>query len=230
MINQSVRRVFGIAALSILFGCAAVTETKRAAFPAMYDTNKRPVSILVMPALNESTAADAADLYGVTIAEPLSLAGYYVYPLEIVTQILRNEGIADTTLIRDLPASAFKTGFGADAVLFVTISGWDKNYLIVASSVSVGLEFVMKSTTTNEPLWNYSTVAEVSASGSSGNFLADIVSTAISTAITKNVDVAKLANMQALVALPFGAYHRDVGTDGADKVVQVAAKEKALGQ
>jgi hypothetical protein len=212
----------------MMVGCAAVTETKQAAFPAMYDSGKRPVSILVMPALNESTAADAADYYGVTIAEPLSLAGYYVFPLEIVTQILRNEGIADTTLIRDLPASAFRTGFGADAVLFVTISGWDKNYVIVASTVSVGLEFVMKSTTTNEVLWSYSTVAEVNSSGSSGNFLADIVSTAISTAITKNVDVAKMANTQALVALPFGAYHRDVGRDGADKVVQVAAKEKAL--
>ena len=40
--------------------------------------------------------------------------------------------------------------------------------------------------------------------------------------------VAKMANAQALVALPVGAYHSGVGTDGDDNVVRVAAKEQAL--
>lgn len=227
MINQTTRYLSAIIVLSMMIGCTT-TETKRDAFPQMYDPGKRPVSILVLPALNESTAADASDYYNVTIAEPLSLAGYYVYPLEIITEILRNEGIADTEVIRDLPATAFKQGFGADAVLFVTITGWDKTYLVIASNVSVGLEFVMLSTTTNEVLWSYSTVAVVDASGSSGNIFADIIATAINTAVIKNVDVAKMANAQALVALPVGSYHKSVGADGADKVVQVEAKEKAL--
>lgn len=228
MNNKTIRSFSTIAILSMLFGCAATTETKQQAFPEMYDAAKRPVSILVMPAINESTAADAADYYAVTIAEPLSLAGYYVYPLEVITEILRSEGIADIEMIRDLPPSAFKKGFGADAVLFVTITGWDKTYLIIAANVSVGLEFVMMSTTTDEVLWSYSTVAVVDASGSSGNIFVDLISTAISTALIKNVNVAKLANTQALVALPFGSYHTAVGTDGGAKVVRIAAKEQAL--
>lgn len=213
----------------MMVGCAATTETKRQAFPEMYDTAKRPVSILVLPALNESTAADASDYYNVTIAEPLARAGYYVYPLEVVTEILRNEGVADTEMILDLPASAFKQGFGADAVLFVTITGWDKTYLVIAANVSVGLEFVMKSTTTNEVLWSYSTVAVVDSSGGdTGNIFANILATAITTAATQNVNVAKLANMQALVALPLGGYHQSAGLDGDAKVVRIAAKDEAL--
>jgi hypothetical protein len=228
MISKTIRCFSTVIALSVMFGCAATTETKQQAFPEMYDATKRPVSILVMPAINESTAADATDYYAVTIAEPLTLAGYYVYPLEVVTEILRSEGIADTEMIRGLPPSAFKQGFGADAVLFVTITGWDKTYLVIAANVSVGLEFVMMSTTTEEVLWSYSTVAVVDASGSSGNILVDVISTALSTALTKNVNVAKLANSQALVALPVGSYHTAVGTDGGAKVVRVAAKEQAL--
>lgn len=228
MTTKTTRSISVVAVLLLLFGCGPTTETKRDAFPEMYDPGKRPLSILVLPALNESTAADASDYYNVTIAEPLTLAGYYVYPLEIITEILRNEGVADSAMIRNLPASAFKQGFGADAVLFVTVTSWDKNYKIIASTVSVGLEFVMLSTTTDEVLWSYSTLAVVDASGSSGNLLVDIISTAINTAIIKNVNVAKMANAQALVALPVGSYHSGVGTDGDDKVVQIAAKEKAL--
>lgn len=227
MTNKTTRSISIVAVLLLLIGCAA-TETKRDAFPEMYDPGKRPLSILVLPALNESTAAEASDYYNVTIAEPLSLAGYYVYPLEIITEILRDEGVADSAMIRKLPASAFKQGFGADAVLFVTITSWDKNYMIIASTVSVGLEFVMLSTTTDEVLWSYSTLAVVDASGSSGNILVDIISTAVNTAIIKNVNVAKMANAQALVALPVGSYHSGVGSDGGDNVVLIAAKEQAL--
>jgi hypothetical protein len=227
MIVTLTRKVLATFALLTLVACST-TETKQTAFPSMYDPGKRPATILVVPAINETTTADAGEYYDVTIAEPLTMAGYYVYPLEIVTEILRNEGIADTQLIRDLPGAAFKQGFGADAVLFVTITGWEKTYLVIAANVSVGLEFVMKSTTTDEVLWSYSTVAVVDSSGSSGFIIADLIATAINTAVTKNVNVAKLANTQALVALPFGPYHKRVGTDGAAKVVQVKAKEQAL--
>lgn len=229
MTKQSMKRLAILVGLLMLAGCAATTETKRQAFPAMYDSAKRPVSILVLPALNESTAADASDYYNVTIAEPLTRAGYYVYPLEVITELLRNEGIADTAMIRDLPAAAFKQGFGADAVLFVTITGWDKNYAVIAASVSVGLEFLMKSTTTDEVLWSYSTVAVVDSSGGdTGNIFANMIVTAITTAATKNVNVAKLANTQALAALPLGGYHPLVGMDGEANVVRIAAKEEAL--
>ena len=42
----------------ILSGCAVITKGE--AFPEMY--NEKPVSILVLPPINESTAADAKAL------------------------------------------------------------------------------------------------------------------------------------------------------------------------
>lgn len=213
--------------LAILTGCGSVI-TKEQAYPAMYDSGKQPLSILVVPAINESTAADAADYYAVTISEPLSYAGYYVYPIEVITDILRSEGVADSQLIRDLPATVFKDGFGADAVLFVTITGWEKNYIVIAGNVTIGLEYVMLSTETNEVLWDYSSQVVVDTSGNTGFILTDIIATAVTTAITKYVDVAKRANSQALVALPFGSYNKSHGMDGALKVVNSQAKDASL--
>ena len=61
MINQTTRYLSAIIVLSMMIGCTT-TETKREAFPQMYDPGKRPVSILVLPALNESTAAEALSM------------------------------------------------------------------------------------------------------------------------------------------------------------------------
>ena len=58
-------------------GCASV-ETKREAFPLMYDENYKPLSILVAPAINKSTAADAGELINVTLTQPLADNGFYV--------------------------------------------------------------------------------------------------------------------------------------------------------
>ena len=94
-----------ILSLIIINWCATII-TKGEAFPKMY--KDKPVSILVLPPINESTAADAKEYYSSTIAEPLSFAGYYVFPIEIVNEVLKQEGIYDTELIVDLDPSKFK--------------------------------------------------------------------------------------------------------------------------
>ena len=73
--------------ISVIFitSCAS-TQTKIDAYPRMYDQGQ-PVSILVIPAINQSTAAEASDYFNVTITEPLSNTGYYTMPVEIVRDI-----------------------------------------------------------------------------------------------------------------------------------------------
>ena len=102
---MNIKVIIILLSLIILSGCATII-TKGEAFPKMY--NEKPVSILVLPPINESTAADAKEYYSTTIAEPLSFAGYYVFPIEIVNEVLKQEGIYDTELIVDLDASKFK--------------------------------------------------------------------------------------------------------------------------
>jgi len=214
--------------LALFAGCASNQwQTKIQAFPAMYD-ERQPLTVVVVPAINNTTAANASNYFNVTITEPISNKGYYPMPVEIVRDIFLKEGIVDSNMIKGMPTSIFKQNFGSDAVLFVTINKWDTTYAVLAANVSVGMEYVMLSTTTNEILWQYSSTIVVDTAGqSSGFILADIINTAITTAITDYVPIAKNVNLQAFVALPHGQYSKQHRIDGDQNVVYKVLKEAA---
>lgn len=217
-----------ILAVSFLSGCVEM-GTKQDAFPSMYGPQK-PVSILVVPAINESTAADAGDLLNVTVSQPFTNQGFYVVPMPIVADIFRNEGIIEGTQIKGLPTQLFKKNFGADAVMFMTIESWEKNYAVIAGNVTVGIEYVLLSTTSNEILWSYEQVVVIDTSGGSGNIFADLIATAITTGMTDYASVARQVHARAVTAMPFGKYHPRSGADGLDKSVVIAAKESAIAE
>ncbi len=210
----------------VLSGCAEM-GMKQDAYPSMY-TDRKPVSMLIVPAINESTAADAGDLLNVTVTQPFSNHGYYVMPMPIVADIFRREGILEGTQVKGLPTSIFKKNFGADSVLFMTIESWDKNYAILAGNITVSIEYVLLSTETNEVLWSYDSTVVVDTSGSSGNIFADLIATAVATGVADYVPVASQVHATALKALPFGKYHPKSGLDGMQKSVNLELKDEAL--
>lgn len=175
--------------LLALSSCAGPTYiTKGKAFPKMYE--ERPLAILVLPPINESTAADAKEYYATTIAEPLSYAGYYVYPIEVVSEMLKLEGLYDTEMMVNLPPQKFKQYFGADAVMYIRIIKWDTSYFVIGGKVTVSVLFLLKSTNTGEDLWKYEGTVVVNTAGDSGSggglagLLAQVITTAIKTATT----------------------------------------------
>ena len=223
MIKKIVPSLFII----LLMGCGTQLETKKEAYPAMYD-DRQPLSIVVVPAINNTTAVEASNYFNVTITEPLSNFGYYTMPVEIVRDIFLKEGVVDSTMIKGLPTSIFRKNFGADAVLFVTINKWDTTYAVVAANVTVALEYVLLSTDTNEILWQYSATQVVDTTADATGFiLLDILTTAVKTAVTDYVPIAKTANYQAFVALPHGQYSKLHRADMDEEVVYKTLKEAA---
>jgi hypothetical protein len=202
--------------------------SKQEAFPGLYSGSNVLKSILVLPASNESTDAEAPELYNVTISEPLTNAGYYAFPVDVVTEVLRKEGIADVSAISNLPGSAFKLGFGADAVLFVNITRWEKVYVIFSGGVHVDLQFKLVSTETDEVVWKYSVNQFIDTSGDAnggGGLIGALISTALSTALTKNFTVAQLANSAAVSALPAGPYNSKHRLDGENLTVNPSLRD-----
>jgi len=216
-----------IASLGALGGCQTF-QTKIDAFPNMYE--EQPLSILVLPAINNSTSAEATDYYKTTIAEPLSFSGYYIFPIELVSDVFKQEGIQDTAALANTDPRKFGEAFGADAVLYVTINKWDTNYYVVGGNVKVDVSFLLKSTKTGSPLWSYSDELTVdTTSNSSGGGLiglaVNMVATAVSTAMTDYVPIAKKVNYMALSSMPMGKYNKDFMKDKEWKAVNVD-KEK----
>ena len=195
----------------LMTGCASHQEiTKGEAFPKMYEEDPR--SILVLPAMNESTAADAKDYYATTIEMPIAQTGYYVFPMEMVSDVLKQEGVYDTELLYSLPPEKFYDYFGADVVMFTKIKKWDVAYAVVASSLTVTIESEAYSTKTGEKLWSYDGSITVDLSGgNSGGSLAGLlvqaVATAVNTAAADYVEYARVANARLFFALPAGPYH-----------------------
>ena len=133
--------------LLIMTGCVAVPKTtKGEKFPLMYE--EKPVSILVLPPMNVTTAADAKDYYATTIAGPLAVSGFYVLPMEVTSEILKAQGIYDTETILRQPVGKFKQYFGADAVLYTEITKWNTTYAVLAANLTVSVHAYLRSTAT----------------------------------------------------------------------------------
>jgi hypothetical protein len=212
----------------ILAACAPKPLKKCEVFPRMYD--ERPISILVLPPINDTTAADAKEYYATTIAEPLSLSGYYVYPIEVISDILKNEGAYDTEMLMNAAPGKFKEYFGADGVMYIRITKWDTAYYVIGGNVTVGTHCLLKSTTSGDTLWEYDGVVVYDTtaryySGASGpgealaGLIVAVIVTAIKTATTDYVPVARQVNYTILRTIPAGKYNPRCGLDRDDPVV-----------
>jgi hypothetical protein len=207
--------------------------TKGSKFPLMYE--EQPVSILILPPMNESTAADAKEYYSTTIQEPLAYSGYYTFSYPITSEILKMEGIYDSEILVDLPLSKFKDYFGADAVLFTTIKKWDLSYAVLASNLTVSIDCLLKSTKSDQTLWQYTGTVVVDLSGGNsgggiGGLIAKAIATAINSAVADYVPRARQANYLALTSIPYGKYHTQYNQDQQIKIIDQAPDSSTTGK
>ncbi len=211
-----------VVAIFIFSGCSAKYITKGEEFPRMYD--QQPKSILILPPMNESTDAEAKDYYMTTVEEPFAMMGYYIFPVEMVSEIMKQEGVYDTDLLYNMPLDKLYEYFGADAVLFTKIKKWDLLYAVLISNLTVSIEAKLVSTKTSEELWKYTGTVVVDLSSNSGagglaGLLIDAVATAVSTATSDYVDYAHVANSKLVYTLPAGPYSESYMKDQEAKLV-----------
>ena len=202
-------------ALLVLAGCTTVKP---------YDyTNFRahpPRSILVLPPLNESTAVEGTYGYLSTVTQPIAERGYYVFPVEVVDQYLKQNGMPTAGEMHQVPLNKVVDIIGADAVLFVTLKQYGSKYVVLNSVTTVQVEAKLVDTRSGTLLWEGTGLAE-QRGGGSGNLLADLIAAAVTQAINSKTDrahqVSRLANAQLFypknTGLPYGPYNPQFGKD-----------------
>lgn len=183
--NTSKRiRILGVsAAMLALAGCA----TK----PYDY-TNFRehpPRSILVLPPLNESTEIEGTYSYLSTVTRPLAEHGYYVFPVAIVDQFMKENGMPTPGEMHQVPLNKIAEIIGADAVMYVTVLEYGTKYQILKSVPTVKAAAKLVDTRTGILLWEGKVVL-VRQSNGSGNLLADLIVAAVSQAVNTTTDQA----------------------------------------
>jgi hypothetical protein len=223
---KSIKRLFSGSLLLItsifLSGCGPSMTTKIKDFPKMYV--EKPESILILPPMNETTAAEAKSYYSTTIETPFAYQGYYIFPNELTSEILKQEGIYDSELLYNTPLNKFKDYFGADAVLFTTIKKWDVSYAVIASSLTVSIDAEIKSTKTSETLWKYNgtivqNLSDQNSSGGIAGLLISAIATAINTALADYTKYAQIANGKIINSAPYGVYHPNYMKDKNTEII-----------
>jgi hypothetical protein len=203
----------GCLAVLLLAGCATVKP---------YDyTNFRahpPRSILVLPPLNESTAVEGTYGYLSTVTQPIAERGYYVFPVEVVDQFLKQNGMPTAGEMHQVPLNKVVDIIGADAVLFVTLKQYGSKYVVLNSVTTVQVEAKLVDTRTGVLLWEGTGTAQQRSNGS-GNILASLIAAAVTQALNSKTDrahqVSRLANTLMFdpkdTGLPYGPYNPQYG-------------------
>ena len=194
--------------LLLLNSCASLP--KQQAFPKMYEEN--PLVFLIMPPINNSSQVDAKDYFYTTMCVPIAEAGYYVLPPMATLSALQNESAYDSERFIDGDLKKLGNYFGADVAVFTIIKAWDKQ--VIGSTICIEIEYIFKSTKTNEILYNRDATIRCNTSSSYGNRgLLDVLISAIKTAVIDYVSIAVMCNESALDDIPYGKYHPSHGLD-----------------
>ncbi len=207
-------------ALLVLSGCAH--KPPRADYTAL--RSEAPRSILVVPAISKSIDVNAPDYFLVTIAQPLAERGYYVFPVNMVKSVLADDGLSDANLVHAGDPRRLGELFGTDAVMYISIERWDAKYLVLSTSVTVELNYSLKSAHTGNELWKNHQVLVYSPQQSNAAGIAGLIANAISAAVTKAapnyIPLAVQANNQAITVkgtgLPAGPHNSLYGKDTTD--------------
>lgn len=203
------KKIIYFALIATLFASCATTDfTRGKNYPKMYAD--KPTTILVMPPINKTVNVEAKEYFYTSMMVPLCEKGYYVISPFLAMDLLKSESAYDSELYLEGSLAPFKNVFGADVALFTVINKWSKS--AIGSTITVEIEYILKSTSSNEILFNRKGTLVVDTSINSGGSagllgaLVDMAASAINTALTDKVIAARRCNNFVLHDLPDGVY------------------------
>ena len=195
----------------VLSSCGVSNLTRSSLYPKMYE--EKPVTLLVMPPINNTANVEAKELLYTSISRPLAEAGYYVISPSLAMDVLRQESAYDAELFIDRPLRQFHDFFGADAVVFSIIDSWAKQGI----GINTKIRYLIKSTLTDEVLFDrtcdlyldlsvHSSSRDKDGNTSFLGVLIDLAAGALNTALTDQIEAARKANYYIFEDLPVGKY------------------------
>lgn len=204
------KNIFIIALASTLLMSCAETITRGTQYSKMYE--EKPVAIVVMPPINQTQHVEAKDYFYTTMYMPLCEKGYYVFSPTLTMEMFQSESAYDSELFIEGDLSKFREVLGADAAMFTTIKSWKRNN--VGGKLTVGVEYLLRSTKTGETLYKREGLIKVdtSVNGGSGGLgaLVGLIATAVSTASTDKVVAGRKCTAFVLADMPEGKYNSEL--------------------
>ena len=213
---------------AIVVASCTTPKTLGEQYPAMYE--EKPVTIAIMPPINQTTHAEAKDYFYTTMYLPLCEKGYYVYSPYLTMEMFQQESAYDAENFLEADLSAFRNVLGADAAMFTIIKSWKRSNL--GGNLTVDIEYILRSTKTGKTLYTREGKIKVdtSVNGGGGGLgaIASVIATAINTAATDKVVAGRKCNVFVLSDLPAGKYselyEKDTNNPAGKKFVKATVK------
>ncbi|ATG73622.1 hypothetical protein CGX12_09785 [Zobellella denitrificans] len=149
-----------------LVGCATPEAYDYSAFK-----ESKPKSILVLPPTNQSPDVKASYSMLSQVTYPLAESGYYVFPVAVVDETFRQNGLTDPEDIHNVPLDKLHQIFGADAVLYIDVEDYGTSYMIISSDTRVTASARLVDLRTGRQLWSGKATASSSEQNSNSGGL-----------------------------------------------------------
>ncbi|WP_211451315.1 DUF799 domain-containing protein [Collimonas antrihumi] len=219
MLEKILKSVICLSVVILAAGCAApVKQLDYTAFK-----QSRPKTILILPPLNESPDVKATYSMLSQMSYPLAEAGYYVLPVALVDETLKQNGMTTAADSHGIAPAKLQEIFGADAALYVTVSKYGSVYTVINSAVVVTANAKLMDLKSGALLWS-GTASASSAEGSNsgGGLIGALVTAAINQIVNNVTDrgfaIAGLTSQRLLSTsqpngILYGPYSPKYGTD-----------------
>lgn len=203
----------GISALLTLALTLVVTGcTTNKTPPADYSAFKesKPRSILVLPPVNKSPDVNATHGFLSNVTRPLAESGYYVFPVAVVEETFKQNGATNPDDINAIPLKKLHDIFGADAVMYITITDYGTSYQVISSDTRVIASARLVDSRTGKELWTgvASASSNEGQTNNNGGLLGMVINAAITqiahSATDKAYDVAGIASARLFSPGPRG--------------------------
>ncbi len=188
--------------LSVLFILLAGCASPHSGYDYSALMESKPRSILVIPPLNNSIEVEASYTYLSTVSRPLAEKGYYVFPVAVIDNLLKENGLPTPAEMNSIPLDKIREVIGADAVLYVTIDNWGQKYQLINSRTVVSATIKLVDARTGTLLWDAKAYGQENSDNGNNGLLGAIVSAAITQVLASATDktpgIARQANNNAI--------------------------------
>lgn len=172
---------FTLALALLATGCS--TGNKKSTDYSAFRESK-PRSILVLPPKNQSPDVNASNSLLSVVTMPLAESGYYVFPVAVVSETFKQNGVINPDDISSVPLKKLHDTFGADAVMYISITDYGTSYQVVNSDTRVTATARLVDSRTGKELWTGgATASSNEGQKNSGGGLIGILLTAAITQI-----------------------------------------------
>ncbi|MCF6688771.1 MULTISPECIES: DUF799 domain-containing protein [Raoultella] len=194
---------FTLALALLATGCS--TGNKKSTDYSAFRESK-PRSILVLPPRNQSPDVNASNSLLSVVTMPLAESGYYVFPVAVVSETFKQNGVTNPDDISSVPLKKLHDTFGADAVMYISITDYGTSYQVVNSDTRVTATARLVDSRTGKELWTGGATASSnegqknSGGGLIGVLLTAVITQIANSSIDKAHDIAEVTGARMFSA------------------------------